>query len=90
MLGATIGFWLTLATAVTPSLGQVQNESLPGASLDSVMPLARQLSPVIAARALEMAAAQARVTIAGALPDPTIRILFWRGPDIRSISSDKM
>lgn len=75
VLGATVGFCLTLATAATPSLGQVRAESLPGASLDSVMPLARQLSPVIAARALEMAAAQARVTVAGALPDPTVRIL---------------
>ncbi len=75
MLGAIVGCWLTLAAAATPSLGQVRAESLPGASLDSVMPLARQLSPVVAARALEMAAAQARVTIAGALPDPTMRIL---------------
>ncbi|HRE22496.1 MAG TPA: septation protein IspZ [Rhabdaerophilum sp.] len=40
-----------------------------------MMPIARQLSPVIAARALELAAAQARVTVAGALPDPTVRIL---------------
>ena len=73
MLGAAIGCWLTLAA--TASLGQVRIESLPGASLDSVLPLARQLSPVIAARALEMAAAQARASVAGALPDPTVRIL---------------
>lgn len=75
MLGATTGFWLVLAAAAAPGLGQPRAEVLPGASLDSVMPIARQLSPVIAARALELAAAQARVTVAGALPDPTVRIL---------------
>lgn len=85
-LGAAIGFWLTLATAVTPSLGQTQDANLPGASLDSVMALARQLSPAIAARALEMAAAQARVTVAGALPDPTVRIL---SDDIDRISGPR-
>jgi outer membrane protein, heavy metal efflux system len=46
----------------------------PGASLDEVLAIARQLSPELAARALDTEAAQARVAIAGALPDPTIRI----------------
>jgi cobalt-zinc-cadmium efflux system outer membrane protein len=46
----------------------------PGATLDEVLAIARQLSPELAARALDTEAAQARVAIAGALPDPTVRI----------------
>ncbi len=46
----------------------------PGARLDDLLVIARRLSPELAARALDTEAAQARVTVAGALPDPTIRI----------------
>src|SRR6266481_8724341 len=46
----------------------------PGATLEEVLAIARRLSPDLAARALETEAAQARVTIAGSLADPTLRI----------------
>jgi outer membrane protein, heavy metal efflux system len=46
----------------------------PGATLDEVLAIARRLSPELAARALDTEAAQARVTIAGSLADPTLRI----------------
>ncbi|MFC4168640.1 TolC family protein [Teichococcus aestuarii] len=36
---------------------------------------ARQLSPELAARALDTAAARARVDIAGSFPDPTVRVM---------------
>ena len=57
------------ARAETPSA-----VSAPGASFPDVLAIARQLSPELAARALDTEAAQARVTIAGTLPDPTLRI----------------
>ena len=46
----------------------------PGATLDEVLAIARRLSPGLAARALDTEADQARVTIAGSLADPTLRI----------------
>ncbi len=46
----------------------------PGATLEEVLAIARRLSPELAARVLDTEAAQARVTIAGALPDPTVRV----------------
>ena len=46
----------------------------PGATLASVLTIARQLSPLLAARALDTEAARARVGVAGSLPDPTLRI----------------
>jgi outer membrane protein, heavy metal efflux system len=46
----------------------------PGATLASVLTIARQLSPSLAARALDTEAARARVGVAGSLPDPTLRI----------------
>src|SRR5882724_1732842 len=46
----------------------------PGATLEEVLAIARRLSPELAARALDAEAAQARVTIAGSLADPTLRI----------------
>jgi cobalt-zinc-cadmium efflux system outer membrane protein len=48
--------------------------ALPGATLDSVLAIAQQLSPQLTARALEEEAARARVEVAGSLPDPLLRI----------------
>jgi outer membrane protein, heavy metal efflux system len=48
--------------------------AIPGATLEEVLAIARRLSPELAARALNTEAAQARVTIAGSLADPTLRI----------------
>ncbi len=52
----------------------VADDALPGASLDGVLAIARRLSPELAARALEVEAAQARVEIAGSWNDPTLRV----------------
>ncbi len=49
-------------------------EATSGATLEEVVAIARRLSPALAARALDTEAAQARVEIAGSLPDPTLRI----------------
>ena len=46
----------------------------PGATLQDVLAMAKRLSPELAARALDTEAAQARVAIAGSLPDPTLRV----------------
>ena len=46
----------------------------PGATAGELIALARQLSPELAAAALAAEAATARITSAGALPDPTLRI----------------
>jgi outer membrane protein TolC len=47
---------------------------MPGATVGQLIALARQLSPGLAAAALDAEAAISRITSAGALPDPTLRI----------------
>jgi len=49
-------------------------DTLPGATLESVLAIAQQLSPQLSARGLEEEAAQARVRVAGSVPDPLLRI----------------
>src|SRR6266853_1646948 len=46
----------------------------PGATVGELVALARQLSPELAAAALTAEAATVRITSAGALPDPTLRV----------------
>src|SRR5260370_27996651 len=46
----------------------------PGATAGELIALARQLNPEVAAAALTAEAATARITSAGALPDPTFRV----------------
>src|SRR5216684_2238710 len=46
----------------------------PGATAGELIALARQLSPELAAAGLTAEAATARITSAGALPDPTLRV----------------
>lgn len=48
----------------------------PGASLEELLRLARQLNPALAAKALETEAALAEIEIAGALDDPEFSISF--------------
>jgi outer membrane protein TolC len=60
--------------AEQPRRAAAAAESLPGATLDSVLAIARELSPQLAARALDAEAARARVKVAGSLPDPVLRI----------------
>ena len=49
-------------------------KAAPGATAAELIALARQLSPELAAAALTAEAATARITSAGALPDPTLRV----------------
>ena len=69
LVGLVVLILMVPAGANAPGSG-----SAPGATLDDVLAIARRLSPELAARALDTEAAQARVTIAGALPDPTVRV----------------
>lgn len=50
---------------------------MPGATVESVIILARRLSPELAAAALDSDAAEHRVGAAGALPDPTLTLQAW-------------
>lgn len=62
--------WLALLLALT---GPAHAETLPGASIESLLELARNRNPELAAVRHEADAATARVYPAGALPDPTLR-----------------
>ena len=65
-LGATL---LILALG-----GAAQAETLPGASVESLLAVAREGSPDIRMARLEAEAARERIQPAGALPDPILRI----------------
>ena len=56
---------------------QVERRQLPGASVESVVALAKQLSPELAAAALDADAAAHRVGAAGVLADPTVTLQAW-------------
>jgi hypothetical protein len=49
-------------------------DARPGATVDGLVAEARRLSPEIASRALDAAAAEAGARAAGTLPDPTLRV----------------
>src|SRR5947209_7046608 len=61
-----------LALAPTQSLADIP---APGATVESVLALGRQLSPELRAMALERDAAAARADAAGRLDDPTFRAM---------------
>jgi outer membrane protein TolC len=63
---------LALGLSAAPCLAQTVP---PGATLDSVLSIARRLSPALAARALDTEAAQARVMMARSLPDPQLQVM---------------
>ena len=54
--------------------GTAQAEPLPGASVESLLAIAREGSPDVRVLRLEAEAAQERIGPAGALPDPLLRI----------------
>src|SRR5713226_10083190 len=64
---------LVSALALTGSADAAPRNA-PGATAAELIALARQLSPELAAAALTADAAIARITSAGALPDPTLRV----------------
>ncbi len=68
MLMALVSALALTAVAVAAPKGP------PGATATELIALARQLSPELAAAGLMAEAATARITSAGALPDPTLRI----------------
>jgi outer membrane protein TolC len=69
-IGATLAvLWLTPLAA--------KDRQLPGATVESMVALARQLSPDLAAVALDAEAAAHKVGAAGALPDPTVTLEAW-------------
>lgn len=75
--GVLLAFPVALATpahADQPAPAAATPWVQPGATLQSVLTIARQLSPDLAARALDEEAARARVSVAGSLPDPTVSI----------------
>src|SRR5260370_475772 len=62
------------ALALTEPVSAAPKTTTPGSTVGELIALARQLSPELAAAALNAEAAVARITSAGALPDPTGRI----------------
>lgn len=62
------------AFALTGPVAAAPKTTAPGATVGELTALARQLSPDLAAAALSAEAAIARITSAGALPDPTARV----------------
>lgn len=65
-------------------------ESLPGASVDSLLEIARSRNPGFAALRHEAAAAGERVIPAGALADPTLRIELENATNTGSIASPNL
>lgn len=64
-----------LMAAALPAFGEEPRRQ-PGASVESLLEVARQQNPELAAMRLEADAAAERVTPAGALPDPKFRTEF--------------
>ena len=71
---AAAGMVILLLASPAHAEPAAESGHAPGATLDGLLALAHRLSPTLAARALEVDAAAARVRAAGALDDPTLRI----------------
>jgi len=70
VIGATMALlWLSSAHAA--------EQNLPGATVESVVALARRANPTIAAAALEFDAAIHKIGTAGVLSDPTLILEAW-------------
>ncbi|MGE0270249.1 MAG: TolC family protein [Alphaproteobacteria bacterium] len=71
---------LIIGAALAVSIGPVSAQTTataersPGSTVDELLVLARQLNPELAARALESDAASAKVSAAGSLEDPMLRV----------------
>ncbi len=65
---------LTLTVLAAAAMPAKAGDVPPGATVDELLVMARQLNPELAAKALESEAALARATAAGALDDPMFRI----------------
>lgn len=70
VIGATTAMlWLSPAEAI--------KQALPGATVESVVVLARRLNPAVAAAALDFDAAIHKIGTAGVLADPTLILEAW-------------
>ena len=71
------------ATVALPPVAAAQSAGIsdpggaPGASVDELLEMGRQLNPGLAAAALDAQAAQARIGAAGKFPDPMFKTEFW-------------
>jgi len=72
LISATVG---GPAHARPAAQSSFETPSAVGATLESVLAIARKLSPELMARALDNEAAQAKVMIAGSLPDPQFQAM---------------
>ena len=75
VLALALGWGAGPGQAQTNSASQAPATGIPGATLESVLVPARQLSPELATRALDTEAARARVMMAGSLPDPKLQVM---------------
>lgn len=67
---------IAVSSAIGAETPAAATSSIPGATVDSLLTLARQMNPDVAAAALDTEAALARVDAAGRLPDPTFATEF--------------
>jgi cobalt-zinc-cadmium efflux system outer membrane protein len=82
MSGARHASALLLAVAAgfliaCPAVADERTATAPGASIESVVALARRLSPELAASLLDADAAAQRIGAAGVQPDPTVTLQAW-------------
>ncbi|MFH1344091.1 MAG: TolC family protein [Pseudomonadota bacterium] len=66
---ATAMLWLSPATA--------GEQAMPGATVESVVAIAKRLNPAVAAAALDFDAAIHKISTAGVLDDPTLLLQAW-------------
>lgn len=74
----------TLAMLFSVNAGSAAEQSLPGATVESVIALARRLNPAVAAAALDFDAAVHKISTAGVLDDPTLLVQAW---DVNSLGA---
>lgn len=72
--GAVRRATITLTVLIAAAMPAIANDALPGATVDELLVMARQLNPGLAAKALESEAALAKAAAAGAFEDPMFRI----------------
>ena len=75
LLAAAVSVCLLGSARLAWAAPPASDTGLPGATVESVLAIAKRLSPELAAQALTTEAAQARVAIAGSLPDPKLTVL---------------
>jgi cobalt-zinc-cadmium efflux system outer membrane protein len=72
-----VSFSLAVAAGLSAPPLSAAEKNPPGATVESVVSLARRLSPELAAAVLDADAATQRVGAAGVQPDPTVTLQAW-------------